>query len=319
MPRNRMIKAEFWESETLARLSLESNLTFIGLWNFCDDYGVMLFNTRRIVGDLFPYRENINENDVEKWIFELIEAGLIDIYDAGGKKYLKIRNWEEHQKVVNKSKRRCPELLEENRLSLDTIETLNSVYIDPMFYNKKEKEKQKENHKYKQIVLPTIANAIIDAPPPGKEAKFAQKNKSDLNHLATRKQLNKNYDREINLIITNLNLFTGRRFNLSSNATQKELKARLKENYSVDDFNLVVKHKCNEWLNDEKMSKHLNPTTLFRKSNFERYLDEARELQDESGDIYKNEIFTSEARQAINEAKERINKKPLPTWAQVND
>ena len=49
---------------------------------------------------------------------------------------------------------------------------------------------------------------------------------------------------------------------------------RLKEGYTVQDCKPVIASKCREWLHDEKMSKFLTPETLFRRSNFERYLGE---------------------------------------------
>lgn len=49
---------------------------------------------------------------------------------------------------------------------------------------------------------------------------------------------------------------------------------RLKEGYSVQDCKSVIALKCRMWLYDEKMSHCLNPETLFRRSNFERYIGE---------------------------------------------
>ena len=49
---------------------------------------------------------------------------------------------------------------------------------------------------------------------------------------------------------------------------------RLKEGYTVQDCKSVIALKCREWLHDEKMSKFLTPETLFRRSNFERYIGE---------------------------------------------
>ena len=39
MPRNRMLKAEFWDDEKLAKISLQARLTYIGLWTL-GPYGV---------------------------------------------------------------------------------------------------------------------------------------------------------------------------------------------------------------------------------------------------------------------------------------
>ena len=32
--------------------------------------------------------------------------------------------------------------------------------------------------------------------------------------------------------------------------------------------------KCAEWLHNEQMRQHLTPTTLFRESNFDKYLNQ---------------------------------------------
>lgn len=41
-----------------------------------------------------------------------------------------------------------------------------------------------------------------------------------------------------------------------------------------DKFAHVVKVKCSEWKNNQEMKKHLNPITLFRESNFDKYLNQ---------------------------------------------
>lgn len=50
---------------------------------------------------------------------------------------------------------------------------------------------------------------------------------------------------------------------------------RLKEGYTVEQCKDVIGTKSNQWMGDEKMDKHLNPETLFRKTNFVKYLAEA--------------------------------------------
>ena len=51
-----------------------------------------------------------------------------------------------------------------------------------------------------------------------------------------------------------------------------EIPARLKE-YSVADCKRVIDKKCKEWLGTNMVS-HLDPVTLFRPSNFDRYLNQ---------------------------------------------
>lgn len=52
----------------------------------------------------------------------------------------------------------------------------------------------------------------------------------------------------------------------------KHIKARLQD-FSVNDLKMVIDKKCNEWLGTE-FEKYLNTETLFRPSNFEKYLNQ---------------------------------------------
>jgi len=53
----------------------------------------------------------------------------------------------------------------------------------------------------------------------------------------------------------------------------KKISERLKNGATVEDCKAVIKLKNDEWKNDKKMSKNINIPTLFRASNFEKYLD----------------------------------------------
>jgi uncharacterized phage protein (TIGR02220 family) len=78
-------------------------------------------------------------------------------------------------------------------------------------------------------------------------------------------------------VIQFLNLKTAKKFSARNprgnpTANADVVMHRLKEGYTVQDCKSVIALKCREWLHDEKMSKFLTPETLFRRSNFERYL-----------------------------------------------
>ena len=47
----------------------------------------------------------------------------------------------------------------------------------------------------------------------------------------------------------------------------------LKKGYTVEDCTRVIDSRTELWANDEKMAPYLRPSTLFRISNFENYLD----------------------------------------------
>lgn len=141
-----MIKPEFWQSKTLRKCSLEARLLFIGLWNFCDDYGVCLDSNRKILGEIFPFDENISEKRLEKWKNELIKLLLVVPIEHDSTKYLVVRSWFEHQKVDNPSKRRY---LEDNIQEELVSDYLKSHETQDSFYPMKEKEKEKEKEREK--------------------------------------------------------------------------------------------------------------------------------------------------------------------------
>ena len=81
------------------------------------------------------------------------------------------------------------------------------------------------------------------------------------------------------MLITFLNDKTGRKFPARNpkgapTANADVVMARLREGYSDQDCRSIVMLKVRQWAHDEKMCKYLTPETLFRRSNFERYLGE---------------------------------------------
>lgn len=90
------------------------------------------------------------------------------------------------------------------------------------------------------------------------------------------KQKNINIIKEI---VAYFNEKTGHTYKYQNADTQKHIKARLNEGYTIDDFKLVIDHKYNEWHNNEKMKEYLKPNTLFALKHFEGYLQSAKSEQ----------------------------------------
>lgn len=74
-------------------------------------------------------------------------------------------------------------------------------------------------------------------------------------------------------IIDYLNDVCQTRYRHTSKSTQRHIRARLNEGYSVCDFFTVIDKKAKEWKNT-KMEKYLRPETLFIESKFENYLNQ---------------------------------------------
>jgi hypothetical protein len=108
MARIRTIKPDFWTSEQVMDLKPLTRLLFIGLWNFCDDYGRSPVAPRTIRARIFP-GDDISGADVQDMLNELNAAGLILFYSAEDKEYFEITGWGKHQKIDNPSKNNlCP-------------------------------------------------------------------------------------------------------------------------------------------------------------------------------------------------------------------
>ncbi|TDM12685.1 conserved phage C-terminal domain-containing protein [Macrococcus bovicus] len=74
-------------------------------------------------------------------------------------------------------------------------------------------------------------------------------------------------------IINYLNEKTGKKFSHKTKQTVEFINGRLGEGKTIDDFKKVIDVKVDEWLNTDQ-DKHLNPSTLFRPANFEKYLNQ---------------------------------------------
>ena len=87
-------------------------------------------------------------------------------------------------------------------------------------------------------------------------------------------------------IIAHLNAKSNKQYRASSKATERLVKSRLREGYTLDDFKKVIDLKVRHWLDDSKWHKYLRPSTLFSATHFENYLQEVTTLQSENNRGY---------------------------------
>jgi hypothetical protein len=98
MARIRSIKPEFFTSLTIADLTPEQRLTFIGLWTHVDDEGRCVDDARLIKAAIWPLDDR-TAADIEGDLGVLSESSLILRYTLNRKRYLAVRGWSEHQKI----------------------------------------------------------------------------------------------------------------------------------------------------------------------------------------------------------------------------
>lgn len=84
-------------------------------------------------------------------------------------------------------------------------------------------------------------------------------------------------------IVDYLNEKAGTSFRSTSRDTQKYIRARMTEGYTVEDFKCVIDRKCREWgrmpnPGEKDMRAYLRPSTLFG-TKFESYLNEPGDIR----------------------------------------
>ena len=109
MARNRMIKPEFWDDEKLSKISRDARLTYIGLWNFSDDYGVVKGNVSWLKNHIFPYEDSLSTQKFAQLLTELSSGLWILPFDHNNETYFYIKNFLKHQTINRPSQQRNPE------------------------------------------------------------------------------------------------------------------------------------------------------------------------------------------------------------------
>ena len=97
MARIRTIKPEFWTSAQVLECSPTARLLFIGLWNFADDCGRHVDNSKQIKAEIFPADDLLSE-DVRRMLDELEQNRLIRRYVVDGQELFEITGWR-HQRI----------------------------------------------------------------------------------------------------------------------------------------------------------------------------------------------------------------------------
>lgn len=83
------------------------------------------------------------------------------------------------------------------------------------------------------------------------------------------------HDEAITAVIERINEITGQKLQVSAKVHREFISGRLNEGFSLDDLMAIVEVKAAEWMGT-KQQVYLVPKTLFRPSNFDRYLAESR-------------------------------------------
>lgn len=99
--RARNIKPGIFRNEFFGTSDPLYTILFQGLWMIADREGRLEDRPMLIKADVFPYRENV---DINGMLTVIEREGFIQRYVVGGKKYIQVKNFKEHQKPHNTEK-----------------------------------------------------------------------------------------------------------------------------------------------------------------------------------------------------------------------
>ena len=106
MARQRIILPEYWLDSELAQCDYVVRLFYIGTWNFSDDYGVIEDDLLKLRSQIFPYDLSIDLLPIRD---RLVSLKKLLPFEAEGKKWLYIKNFERFQRIERPSKWQNPE------------------------------------------------------------------------------------------------------------------------------------------------------------------------------------------------------------------
>lgn len=107
MARQRMIRPEFFDSDSLAECSVPARLAFIGLMVYADDHGNLKLSIGRLRSNI--YDDEYTDDEFLVMLAELERVDCIRLYKASGKAYITIVNFNVYQTINRPSKTTIPE------------------------------------------------------------------------------------------------------------------------------------------------------------------------------------------------------------------
>lgn len=97
-PRIRTLKPEMWEDEKVGHVSRDARLLFVGLITMADDEGKFRALPAVVLGHVFPYDADAARK-LGQWLNELLEVGLVELWETAGVRYGMIVNFRKHQRI----------------------------------------------------------------------------------------------------------------------------------------------------------------------------------------------------------------------------
>lgn len=146
MARKRMIDPSFWIDEKLGTMSPIVRLLFMGLISNSDDEGRLVGHPALVKSIVFPYDIDVSIQQVEEYLQQIHEKGLIQIYSVNNQTYIQVNKFKKYQKINRPTPSQLPSAEQLTEYSLNSNGTLidNSLPIEE---KRREENRIKENRR----------------------------------------------------------------------------------------------------------------------------------------------------------------------------
>ena len=108
MARNRNISPNLWGNDQVQDLSWGAAFLYVGCISMADDAGRLRWSAKSIANFAVGRRQDISNDDVERWMNEIQASGLIAVYEIDGRWIGQHPNWEVYQYVNRPQKSNLP-------------------------------------------------------------------------------------------------------------------------------------------------------------------------------------------------------------------
>ena len=257
MAQRRMFSKKITETDKFLEMPLSSQALYFHLSMGADDEG--------FIDRAKTIQRTIGASDDDMKL--LIAKGFLIPFESG---VVVIRHWRIHNFIQSDRFQETIHKKERNQLEYDSSKTAQLKPLGQCIQNGSKMDPQVRLGKDRLELDKNIYCRVSDETPTVSKSKSKKANQQiedeKLDTVAKTKE-----------IIEYLNSKLSTNYKSTNQKTQSLIRARLRDGYTVDDFERVIDIKCDEWL-DTSMSKYLRPETLF-SNKFESYLNQQPEKQ----------------------------------------
>lgn len=238
-----MLNKAILTSQKVNKISEGAENLYYRILLLVDDYGRYYADLDIIKGYCYPKRK-VSISIIKKRLIELINIRLIKIYKDNDEEYLEFVNFRKYQSFRSDIK-------------------LREDFPKPRTFLQRSRNESVTGRIESERTV---------------EVTSTQQSRS--RSRSNNKDKNKNLRYKV---INYLNEKALKNFGLDSKDAIQYINGRIDKNKATfEQFKRVIDTKTEQWLYDDEYNKYLRPSTLFRESNFENYLNEKREGDEET-------------------------------------